>query len=59
VIIEVVRDFLDFYAQPAVTVTYMSSNNLTEAPVSNNGLMESTFALLDKLEKAETGKGRY
>jgi hypothetical protein len=36
----------------------MSSNNLTEAPVSNNGLMESTFALLDKLEKAETGKGR-
>ena len=45
-----------YIVQPAVTVTYMSTTNLAEPPESNNGLMESTFALIDKLEKAETGE---
>jgi hypothetical protein len=44
------------YLKPAVTVTYMSTDNLAEQAETNHGLMESTFALIDKLEKAETGK---
>jgi hypothetical protein len=33
----------------------MSTDNLAEQAETNHGLMESTFALIDKLEKAETG----